>query len=90
MLTPHLIPLLCCLFLSVIVARFFEPQLKFVWYCFIRPLGPVDQKARLDKVSPFTSFTYSATYRRDLSFTKARQISTTRRVVLSSEGAIQC
>jgi hypothetical protein len=44
------IPLLCCLSIFVILARLFEPQLKFVWYCFIRPLGSVDQKDRLDKV----------------------------------------
>lgn len=27
-----------------------RPQLKFIWHCFLRPLGSADQKTRLDKV----------------------------------------
>lgn len=50
---PHVfypLPLLCWMSISVIIlTRIFEPQLKFVWYCFIRPLGSIDQKDRLDK-----------------------------------------
>jgi len=46
----HPIPLLCWLLICVFLTRLFQPQLKFVWYCFIRPLGSVDQKDRLNKV----------------------------------------
>ena len=38
-------------FLTVaILVRFFGPQLRFIWHCFIRPLGSQDQRDRLDKV----------------------------------------
>jgi hypothetical protein len=30
------------------------PQLKFVWHCFLRPLGATDQRTRLDKVRPLS------------------------------------
>jgi hypothetical protein len=48
----HPIPLFFALLISLLLARVFEPQFKFIWYCFIRPLGSVDQKGRLDKVGP--------------------------------------
>ena len=35
------------------------PQLKFIWHCFLRPLGATDQRTRLDKVralSPLVRF----------------------------------
>ena len=31
------------------------PQLKFVWHCFLRPLGATDQRTRLDKVRSLPS-----------------------------------
>lgn len=31
------------------------PLFRFIWYCFFRPIGDVDQKARLEKVVFATS-----------------------------------
>ncbi|RDB16813.1 hypothetical protein Hypma_002666 [Hypsizygus marmoreus] len=38
-----------CLLLGAVLARFLAPQLRFIWHCFIRPLGADDQRDRLDK-----------------------------------------
>ncbi|KAG6816964.1 hypothetical protein H0H87_001278 [Tephrocybe sp. NHM501043] len=34
---------------AAILGQLLRPQLKFIWHCFIRPLGASDQKDRLDK-----------------------------------------
>lgn len=89
---PHVfypLPLLCWMSISVIIlTRIFEPQLKFVWYCFIRPLGSIDQKDRLDKVGDCPLHESHESHH--VSSIKVKQTSTTRRVVLSSVAGIQC
>ncbi len=37
-------------FLLLICLGCFTPQLRFIWHCFLAPLGANDQKTRLDKV----------------------------------------
>ncbi|KAG5342920.1 hypothetical protein C0989_005868 [Termitomyces sp. Mn162] len=34
---------------AAILNQVLRPQLRFIWHCFIRPLGATDQKNRLDK-----------------------------------------
>ncbi|KAF9220624.1 hypothetical protein BS17DRAFT_759265 [Gyrodon lividus] len=38
-----------------------KPQLKFIWHCFIRPLGATDQRTRLDKFYKGQADVYDAT-----------------------------
>ncbi|KAF9233272.1 hypothetical protein BU15DRAFT_90430 [Melanogaster broomeanus] len=38
-----------------------KPQLKFVWHCFLRPLGATDQRTRLDKFYKGQADVYDAT-----------------------------
>ncbi|KAK7057273.1 hypothetical protein R3P38DRAFT_3384712 [Favolaschia claudopus] len=45
--TPTLL-LLACLAFYVLRSRLLRPYLKFIWHCFLRPIGAVDQKSRLD------------------------------------------
>ncbi|KAJ7594816.1 hypothetical protein C8J56DRAFT_927718 [Mycena floridula] len=37
------------------------PQLRFIWYCFLRPIGGVDQKTRLEKFYKGQAEVYDAT-----------------------------
>jgi len=43
---------------ALVFFKIFGPKvnalLRFVWHCFLRPIGGVDQKARLDEVSLIT------------------------------------
>ncbi|KAJ6499386.1 hypothetical protein C8R45DRAFT_114363 [Mycena sanguinolenta] len=41
--------LAACLAFYVLRSGFLRPYLKFIWHCFLRPIGAVDQKARLEK-----------------------------------------
>ncbi|KAJ7783043.1 hypothetical protein B0H16DRAFT_1658444 [Mycena metata] len=41
--------LAACLAFYVLRSGVLRPYLKFIWHCFIRPIGLDDQKARLDK-----------------------------------------
>ena len=41
---------------TAILSQILRPQLRFIWHCFIRPLDAIDQKNRLDKVTPNLSF----------------------------------
>ncbi|KIK86599.1 hypothetical protein PAXRUDRAFT_831896 [Paxillus rubicundulus Ve08.2h10] len=38
-----------------------KPQLKFIWHCFIRPLGATDQRTRLEKFYKGQADVYDAT-----------------------------
>lgn len=38
---------------TLIVTPRLRPLLKFVWHCFLRPIGVSDQRTRLDKVRRF-------------------------------------
>ena len=40
---------------AVLLALHDFPCSKFIWHCFLRPLGTADQKTRLDKVCPLQS-----------------------------------
>ncbi|KAJ7188360.1 hypothetical protein C8R46DRAFT_1157429 [Mycena filopes] len=46
---------------ALFVAVFLRPYLKFIWHCFIRPIGLGDQKARLDKFYQGQADVYDAT-----------------------------
>jgi hypothetical protein len=38
------------LLVTLTVIRTLKPQFIFIWHCFLRPIGVVDQRTRLDKV----------------------------------------
>ncbi|KAF8587138.1 hypothetical protein K439DRAFT_1386281 [Ramaria rubella] len=43
------------------VLRALRPQIKFVWHCFLRPIGKSDQKGRLDEFYEGQAEVYDAT-----------------------------
>ena len=43
-----------CLLVCNNVVRRLRPQIKFIWHCFLRPIGAADQRTRLDKVCSMT------------------------------------
>ncbi|KAF8919951.1 hypothetical protein CPB85DRAFT_734180 [Mucidula mucida] len=48
-------------FLLLICLGCFTPQLRFIWHCFLAPLGANDQKTRLDKFYHGQAEVYDAT-----------------------------
>lgn len=51
---------LACIIVLFCLGRF-TAQLRFIWYCFIRPIGANDQKSRLDKFYEGQADVYDAT-----------------------------
>ena len=39
-----------CIFVAHAIVYDLTPQLRFIWHCFLRPIGVADQRTRLDKV----------------------------------------
>jgi hypothetical protein len=60
---PHLLQAVAALRWAIFIAtcllvalaairslKILRPQIKFIWHCFLRPIGAGDQRTRLDKV----------------------------------------
>jgi hypothetical protein len=56
-----------------------QPMIKFIWACFIRPIGKADQTQRLNRVIAFPFLEHVLPYLTWNSFMKAKLRYTTRR-----------
>lgn len=84
------ISLLVCAVLILLFTRAFSPQLRFFWYCFIRPFSTEDQKTRLDEVCLTLQYPSSMMLTTLLSSTADRQRYTTQRVMYFFVAVILC
>ncbi|KDQ55857.1 hypothetical protein JAAARDRAFT_195669 [Jaapia argillacea MUCL 33604] len=50
-----------CFFIARGIYFTFKPQIKFIWHCFLRPIGTSDQRTRLDKFYEGQAEVYDAT-----------------------------
>lgn len=50
-----------CIIIAHAIVYNFTPQLKFIWHCFLRPIGVADQRTRLDTFYEGQAEIYDAT-----------------------------
>ncbi|TFK53663.1 S-adenosyl-L-methionine-dependent methyltransferase [Heliocybe sulcata] len=50
-----------CIYAHRVLYYKFLPQLKFIWHCFLRPIGTADQRSRLDQFYEGQAEVYDAT-----------------------------
>ena len=74
---------------SIALTKILKPQIKFVWYCFLRPIGGTDQKTRLERVRYLRSI-YGFRSRSAFSFTKDRQKCMMLQEMASYKGVTLC